>query len=374
MIPLTLNLTGTKRYGIAYFPKFVVERCFRYQSGMEEKEKRGMGVLVGGSHPELASLILSQLPVRQCEARIYLQSSRETFVDIKESIRNREIFIIQTATQNVNSDIMELLIMIYTCKTSSARSVTVVMPYFPYTRHIKLRKRSPIVSKLLANMIKKAGANRMITLDLCRLEVHGFFSIPLDNVRATSCIVQHIREKVPNYKNAVMVAKSPMVVQKATSLADKLGIGVAIFHNSKGSSGIGDFYQRRNNPDDSSLTETMSLILSGDVGGRIGILVDDVMDEVEEFIQAAVVLRKRGAYKVIVVATHGIFTQSAPLLLEDSMIDEIFVTNTVPHEMQKIQCPKIKTIDISPILSEAIRRTFNQESLSRFNSETGACD
>uniref|UniRef100_A0A5S6QPZ0 Pribosyltran_N domain-containing protein n=1 Tax=Trichuris muris TaxID=70415 RepID=A0A5S6QPZ0_TRIMR len=342
---------------------------------MEEKEKRGMAVLVGGSHPELASLILSQLPVRQCEARVFLQSCRETFVDIRESIRNREIFIIQTATQNVNSDIMELLIMIYTCKTSSARSVTVVMPYFPYTRHMKLRKRSPIVSKLLANMIKRAGANRMITLDLCRREVHGFFSIPLDNVPASSCIVQHIRENVPNYKNAVMVAKSPTVVRKATSLADKLGVGVAIFHDSKEGADMETSLKGHGNSEDSSaLTENMSLILCGDVGGRIGILVDDVMDEVEEFIQAAVVLRKRGAYKVIVVATHGIFTQSAPLLLEDSMIDEIFVTNTVPHEMQKIQCPKIKTIDVSPILSEAIRRTFNQESLSRFNSETGAYD
>ncbi|KAL1237513.1 Phosphoribosyl pyrophosphate synthase-associated protein [Trichinella spiralis] len=359
-----------------------------YSVRMEEQEKRGFAVLVGSSHPELALLIISRLPARLFEMRVYHQSNRETMLEMKESVRGKEIFIIQTATHNVNDDIMELLIMIYACKTASARRITVVMPYLPYTKCQNREKRTPIVSKLLANMITKAGASRVITLDLCRPEVQGFYSIPVDNVRASWFLAERIRERISDYKNAIVIAKNPTVMPKASSLAEKLGLILGVIHgemepleeeeqsltnsiatSSSNSSGSSDSLSKQQLPH-----HQVPLTLIGDVGGRIAILVDYVIDYVESFIRSAEVLKRRGAYKIYVVATHAIFGHNAPLLLENSVIDTVFVTNSIPHELQKLQCHKIETIDVSPILSEAIRRCFNRESLSRLFSDVAVQD
>ncbi|KRY21005.1 Phosphoribosyl pyrophosphate synthase-associated protein 2 [Trichinella patagoniensis] len=364
--------------------KFTKAESFR----MEEQEKRGFAVLVGSSHPELALLIINRLPARLFEMRVYHQSNRETMLEMKESVRGKEIFIIQTATHNVNDDIMELLIMIYACKTASARRITVVMPYLPYTKCQNREKRTPIVSKLLANMITKAGASRVITLDLCRPEVQGFYSIPVDNVRASWFLAERIRERISDYKNAIVIAKNPTVMPKASSLAEKLGLILGVIHgemepleeeeqsltnsiatSSSNSSGSSDSLSKQQLPH-----HQVPLTLIGDVGGRIAILVDYVIDYVESFIRSAEVLKRRGAYKIYVVATHAIFGHNAPLLLENSVIDTVFVTNSIPHELQKLQCHKIETIDVSPILSEAIRRCFNRESLSRLFSDVAVQD
>ncbi|KAG7266421.1 hypothetical protein CRUP_001986, partial [Coryphaenoides rupestris] len=222
--------------------------------------------------------------------------SIETRVQIQESVRGKDVFVIQTVSKDVNTTIMEMLITVYACRTSCARSITGVLPYFPYSKQCKMRKRGSIVTKLMASMMCKAGLTHLITMDLHQKEIQGFFNIPVDNLRASPFLLQYIQEEIPDYRNAVIVAKSP--------------------------------------------------------------------SSAKSFVAAAETLKERGAYKIFVMATHGILSSDAPRFIEESAIDEVVVTNTIPHELQKLQCPKIKTVDISMILAEAIRRIHNGESMS----------
>uniref|UniRef100_A0A915HQZ7 Ribose-phosphate pyrophosphokinase N-terminal domain-containing protein n=1 Tax=Romanomermis culicivorax TaxID=13658 RepID=A0A915HQZ7_ROMCU len=333
----------------------------------------------------LLSAFFSRLGIRAGECSVQNKPNKETIVDIKQSVRDRQVFIIQTGTKDVNNHIMELLIMIYACKTSSSKSITVVMPYLPYSKQCKMRKRSSITCKLLADMIVKAGANKLITMDLYRKEIQGFFNIPVDNLRASPFLLQYIVEKIPDYKNAVIVAKNPGVINKATSYAERLRIGIAVIHgepkepdseelDGRGSPPLGGHPTGSvSRKQDSNTFATVPLLsakekppltIVGDVGGHIAIMVDYMIDEVQSFVAAADLLQELGAYKIYVVATHGLLSADAPQLLEDSAIDEVVVTNTVPHDVQKMQCHKIKTVDVSVMFSEAIRRSFYQESMS----------
>jgi len=248
-------------------------------------------------------------------------------------------------------------------------------------------RRSAISMKLVADMLCKAGASRIVSLDLYRKEIQGFFSIPVENLRASPFLIQYIRDNVPDFKNSVIVAKSPEVMNKASSYADRLRVGLAVIHGEqKSSDESADGRQsppmtnklRKNSQSTSTLSsatfellpvqlakEKPPLTVVGDVGGRIAILVDDIIDEVKTFISAADILKKRGAYKIYVIATHGILSGDAPDQLANSVIDEVIVTNTVPHDAQKMRCHKIKTVDISLLLCEAIRRIYNHESMGR---------
>jgi len=278
---------------------------------------------------------------------------------------------------------MELLIMAYTCKTSSARNIIGVLPYLPYSKQSKMRKRGCIVSKLLAKMMCKAGLTQLITVDIHQKEVQGFFDIPVDNLRASPFLLQYIQESIPDYRNAVIVARDPGSAKKATSYAERLRLGIAVLHGEQKTAESDEVDGRYSPPVGGTTSagvrtldvglDTMPVLTAkekppinvvGDVGGRIAIMVDDMIDDVASFVAAAEVLRDRGAYKIYVLATHGLLSSDAPRLIEDSPIDEVVVTNTVPHEVQKMQCHKIKTIDISILLAEAIRRIHNTESMS----------
>ncbi|KAF8771525.1 Phosphoribosyl pyrophosphate like protein [Argiope bruennichi] len=210
--------------------------------------------------------------------------------------------------------------------------------------------------------------------------ITGFFDIPVDNLRASPFLLQYIQESIPDYRNAVIVARNPGSAKKATSYAERLRLGIAVIHGEQKESESDMVDGRYSPPPAVSASRTMDVGLDimpvlaakekppinvvGDVGGRIAIMVDDMIDDVESFVMAAEVLKERGAYKIYVLATHGLLSSDAPRLLEDSPIDEVVVTNTVPHEVQKMQCHKIKTVDISVLLSEAIRRIHNKESMS----------
>ncbi|KAI6232610.1 Ribose-phosphate diphosphokinase family-containing protein [Aphelenchoides fujianensis] len=368
-------------------------------------ESSGMVILTGNAHPTLAELVCERMGVRKGDAAVYNKSNRETNVDIKQSVRGKDVFIIQSAAKDVNNNIFELLILIYACKTSSARTVTVVMPYLPYSKQCRMLRRSAVTMKLVADMICRAGASRMVSLDLYKKEIQGFFSIPVDNLRASPYLLQYIRDNIPDFKNAVIVAKSPGVMHKAsdpphslafmfdlqaTSYADRLRLGVAVIHgeeqkdqddplnhDGRQSPPVESKMEERPGSSDQKLTaasyelfpvmaakEKPPLTVVGDVGGRIAILVDDIIDEAASFAAAAECLKKRGAYKIYVVATHGLLSSDAPKIIENSCIDEVIVTNTVPHDVQKMRCHKIKTVDISMILVEAIRRIYNKESMA----------
>ncbi|TKS67961.1 Phosphoribosyl pyrophosphate synthase-associated protein 1 [Collichthys lucidus] len=360
--------------------------------------RSGYRVFSANSSPactELAKKITERLGVELGKSVVYQESNKETRVDVKESVRGQDIFIIQTIPRDVNTAIMELLVMAYALKTSCAKNIIGVIPYFPYSKQCKMRKRGSIVCKLLASMLAKAGLTHIITMDLHQKEIQGFFSFPVDNLRASPFLIQYIQEEIPDYRNAIIVAKSPSAAKRAQSYAERLRLGLAVMH--------GEAHQLESNMADgwhsppSSRTTTghtglelpckstrphAAVVLSsclfsvmmakekppitvvGDVGGRIAIIVDDIIDDVEDFVATAEILKERGAYKIYVMATHGLLSADAPRLIEESAIDEVVVTNTVPHEVQKLQCPKIKTVDVSMILAEAIRRIHNGESMA----------
>ncbi|XP_077491502.1 phosphoribosyl pyrophosphate synthase-associated protein 2 isoform X1 [Amblyomma americanum] len=345
-------------------------------------------LLAGNSHVDLAQKIADRLGIRVGNCTVVHSANRvgdhtncvETLVDIGESVRCRDVYIIQTGSKDVNNSIMELLIMAYCCKTSCARKIVGVIPYLPYGKQSKMRKRGCIVSKLLAQMLVKAGLTHIITMDLHQKEVQGFFDIPVDNLRASPFLLQYITECIPDYRNAVIVARNPSTANKATSYAERLRLGIAVIHGEQKESESDMVDGRYSPPTVHSLARTMEVGLDimpvpaakekppiyvvGDVGGRIAIMVDDMVDDVHSFVVAAEVLKERGAYKIYVLATHGLLSNDAPQLIENSPIDEVVVTNTVPHEVQKMQCHKIKTVDISVLLSEAIRRIHHKESMS----------
>nr|XP_008102580.1 PREDICTED: phosphoribosyl pyrophosphate synthase-associated protein 1 isoform X1 [Anolis carolinensis] len=325
---------------------------------------------------ELAKRITERLGAELGKSVVYQETNGETRVEIKESVRGQDVFIIQTIPRDVNTAVMELLIMAYALKTSCARNIIGVIPYFPYSKQSKMRKRGSIVCKLLASMLAKAGLSHIITMDLHQKEIQGFFSFPVDNLRASPFLLQYIQEEIPDYRNAV-VAKSPDAAKRAQSYAERLRLGLAVIHG-EAQCTEQDMDDGRHSPPTVKNTtlhtglelplmmakEKPPITVVGDVGGRIAIIVDDIIDDVESFVAAAEILKERGAYKIFIMATHGLLSADAPRLIEESSIDEVVVTNTVPHEVQKLQCPKIKTVDISLILSEAIRRIHNGESMA----------
>ncbi|CAP35094.2 Protein CBG17449 [Caenorhabditis briggsae] len=350
----------------------------------------GMVLLTGNSHPELAKMVSERLEIRLGEATVYNKTNRETSVDIKQSVRGKHVFILQSGSKNVNNDVMELLVLIYACKTSMSKTITVIMPYLPYSKQCRMLRRSSIAMKLVAEMICKAGASRLVSLDLYKKEIQGFFSCPVDNLRASPFFLQHIKTNIPDYKNAIIVAKSPGVMNKATSYADRLRLGVAVIHGEQKDEEESGLEDGRQSPPPNVTSydflpaqeskQKPPLTVVGDVGGRIAIMVDDIIDDAQSFVAAAEVLKARGAYKIYVIATHGVLSSMPPLFSKPPRsqsfspetirkrkptLFQVIVTNTVPHDLQKMRCHKIKTVDVSLMICEAIRRIFHNESMGQ---------
>ncbi|MFH4982331.1 hypothetical protein AB6A40_009040 [Gnathostoma spinigerum] len=318
----------------------------------------GLVLLAGNCHRELTNLVAGRLQVKLCDANVYTKPNRETAVEIRDSVRNKHVFILQSISKDVNNNVMELLILTHACRTSVARTITAVVPYLPYSKQCRMFGRSSIPMKLLADLIVKAGADRLISLDLFRKEIQGFFSIPVDNLRASPFLLSYIHENIPDYKNAVIVAKSPDVMHKAMSYAERLRLDIAVIHGEskddlrepedgrqsppaiitheederfeasaevarkRNRSGSNVGMTQYNYLPQMFAKEKPPLTVVGDVGGRIAIIVDDIFDEAKSFVAAAEVLKQRGAYKIYVIVTHGLLSAGAPDLLEGSAIDK----------------------------------------------------
>jgi ribose-phosphate pyrophosphokinase len=349
-----------------------------------------MVLLSGNSHPTLTQDIANHLGIPVGSCGVTHNSNRETIVDIKESVRGKDVYILQTAANNVNDIIMELLIMAYACRTSNCKNIIGVLPCLPYSQQTKMKRRGNISLKLIAEMCVRAGFSHIITVDLHSKESQGFFSCRMDNLRASPFFLQYIVDSIPDYNNAVIVAKSPISARRATSLADRLRLGIAVLHGeckdeerdvddgraspppNEEMSVQGRIYTIGNPLPPLTPKEKPPIYVVGDVCGKIAILVDDILDDVNVMVNAAKVLKENGATKVYVMATHGVLSNDAPRLVEESDIDEVVVTNTVPLENQKMITNKIRTVDISILLAEAIRRIHNKESMSHlFRNVTG---
>lgn len=341
-------------------------------------------IFSGTSHTELAQKICDRLGIPLGRVLSKRFTNQEICVEIGETVRGADVFIIQSGCGEVNEMVMELLIMINACKIASAARVTAVLPCFPYARQDKKEKdaselatfsqsdstplralfqiqsdsfntaammsRSPIAGKLVANMLSSAGAEHIITMDLHASQIQGFFDIPVDNLYSEPAVLQWIKENIPEWKNCIVVSPDAGGAKRVTSIADKLNIDFALIH--KGCL-AGDTNRRK-----------PSLVLVGNVKGRVAIIVDDLADTCNTICCAAEKLVEAGAAKVYAICTHGILSGSAIARLQASPFECIVVTNTVPQDVSMALCDKIQCIDVSMILAEAIRRTHNGESVS----------
>ena len=308
-------------------------------------------VFAANACPEFAEKVCEQLYLKLSASEVKTFADGEVSVSINESVRGADVFIIQSTCKPVNNNLMELLIMIDASRRASAGRITAVIPYFGYARQDrKAKSRDPISAKLVANMITAAGADRVLTMDLHADQIQGFFDIPLDNLRGNPLFVKYYFDKFPADTHEDMVVVSPDVgsVSRARLFAQKLHMGLAIVDKRR---------QKANH------CEVMNVI--GDVEGKDCILFDDMVDTAGSLCNAAEAIKKiGGAKRVFACATHGLLSGPAVERIEGSVIEELVFLDTMPLPEAARQSKKIKQISASDLFAEAIRRTYEEISLS----------
>ncbi|KAF9034967.1 phosphoribosyl pyrophosphokinase [Hymenopellis radicata] len=308
-------------------------------------------ILAGNSHPELAQAVAERLNVPLVPCTVKKFSNGEINVKISESVRDEDVFIIQSGCSDVNDNLMELLILISACKTASARRITAVIPCFPYARMDKKDKsRAPITAKLVANMLVVAGCDHVITMDLHASQIQGFFDIPVDNLWSEPLMLAYIKRQIDGWQNGIIVSPDAGGAKRTTAIADKLGVEFALIHRKRDGKAEG-------------APERME-ILVGDVKDKVAILVDDMIDTGVTLTLAAKTLKEKGAKSVHALISHGLLSELNLAAIDQLPIEQLVVTNTIPQNLHKQQCSKLVTIDVSATIAESIRRTHNGESIS----------
>jgi ribose-phosphate pyrophosphokinase len=306
-----------------------------------------MKILAGNSNRALTEAIAAYLglPLTNCQVRRF--ADMEIFVEIQENVRGEDTFVVQSTSFPANDHLMELLIMADALRRSSARRITAVIPYFGYARQDrKSGSRTPISAKLVANLITRAGADRVLTVDLHAGQIQGFFDIPTDNLFAAPVMVRDIKERL-DVKNVVVVSPDVGGVVRARALAKRIDAALAIVD------------KRRERAGES---EVMNII--GEVSGRSCILVDDIVDSGGTLCNAADALLNEGATEVRAYITHGVLSGGAVARISASHLKELVVTDTI-HPTEAVRVAKnIRTLSIGPLIGEAIARTAKEESVS----------
>ena len=306
-----------------------------------------MKILTGNSNKVLSDKISKYLKNRLVNSSIRKFADGEIYIEINENIRGNSIFIIQSISSPANDNLMELLICIDALKRSSAKNITAVIPYFGYARQDrKIVPRTSISAKLVSNLITKAGADRIVTMDLHAGQIQGFFDIPVDNLFATPIFSRHIKKKIKT-KNLICVAPDVGGVERARALGRKLDVGLAIID------------KRRPAPGKS---QVMNVI--GNVKGKICIIVDDIIDSGGTIVNAAAALIKRGAKEVHVYVTHGVLSGESVEKINKSKIKNLVVTDTINNSDKVKKSRNIEVLSISNLLAEAMRRISNSTSVS----------
>jgi ribose-phosphate pyrophosphokinase len=283
-------------------------------------------VFSGTSHPKLTQKLCDWLGIDPCQVVTKKFSNLETCVEIGESVRGKDVFIVQSGFGDVNDNLMELLIMINACKIASADQVTAVIPCFPYARQDKKDKsRAPITAKLVANMLTVAGANHIITMDLHSSQIQGFFDIPVDNLYAEPAVLKWIKENIDDWRNAIIVSPDAGGAKRVTAIADKLNVDFAMIHKER-----------------KKASEVESMVLVGDAKDRVAIIVDDMADTCGTICHAAEKLVEAGATKIYAIITHGVFSGPALSRINSACFEAVVVTNTIPQEKHMRECQKIQ--------------------------------
>ena len=307
-----------------------------------------MKIVCGNSNRALAEAIAAYLNLPMTKAQVRRFADMEVFVEIQENVRGEDIFVIQSTSFPANDHLMELLILIDALRRSSARRITAVIPYFGYARQDRRSgSRTPISAKLVANLITRAGADRVLTVDLHAGQIQGFFDIPTDNLFAAPVMVRDIKDRNKDLSNVMVVSPDVGGVVRARALAKRIDAQLAIVD------------KRRERAGES---EVMNII--GDVEGKSCILVDDIVDSGGTLCNAAEALLKQGAKDVSAYITHGVLSGGAVARISASKLKELVITDTIaPTEAVRLS-KNIRVITIAGLIGEAIARTAKEESVS----------
>ena len=303
-------------------------------------------ILAGSANPKLAQEIADHIGVRLCEALVGRFNNGETQVMVEQSIRGKDIFIIQPTSQPVNDNLMELLVMVDACKRASCNSVTAVVPYYAYARQDrKTRGREPISAKLVANLMEAAGLDRVVTVDLHAGQIQGFFDIPVDHLAAAPVLAEYFRK--PEFAEAVVVSPDLGGVTRARILADHLHLPIAIIE------------KRRPKP---GQAEVMSVI--GNIEGKTCIMIDDIVDTAGSLCEGAKALQRLGAKAVYACCSHAILSDPAVERINASNIVKLIITDTVPLPPEK-ESEKIVVLSLAKVLGDVIKCIQTRQSVSR---------
>jgi len=320
---------------------------FANNNGFTSLDTRMM-VFAGNAHPRLAQDIASRLSISLGKAHVGRFSDGEIQVDIMENVRGKDVFIVQPTSEPTNDNLMELLLMVDAIRRSSAYRITAVIPYFGYSRQDRRPRsaRVPISARVVADMVTRVGTDRVLTVDLHADQIQGFFDIPVDNVYASPVLLTDIwRQKYPN-----LIVVSPDVggVVRARAVAKQLGgADLAIVD------------KRRPGP---NVAKVMNII--GDVKGRTCVLLDDMVDTAGTLCEAARVLKREGAARVVAYCTHPVLSGPAVQRIDASVLDELVVTDTIPLRNDANSCRRIRQLSIADMLAESMRRINAEESVS----------
>ena len=307
----------------------------------------GIKFFTGNSHRVLAQEVASYLDIPVGDAAVTKFSDGEIMVQINENVRGTDVFVLQTACMPVNRHIMELLLMVDALKRASARRITAVIPYYGYARQDrKVQPRVPISAKLMADLITAAGSNRVLTMDLHAAQIQGFFDIPVDNLYASPVLLEYVRGKY-NFKNLVIVSPDAGGVERARSFAKNLECSIAIIDKRREAANI---------------SQIMNVI--GEVEKKDAIILDDMVDTGGTTIQAAAALKEKGAGRVVAACTHAVLSGNAVEKVNNSVLEELIVTNTIPLDSKREECRKLTVLSIASLIGEAIKRIHEESSIS----------
>ena len=315
--------------------------------GESGRGSQTMKIVAGNSNRPLADAIAQYLKIPPARSQVKRFADMEVFVEIQENVRGQDVFVVQSTSFPANDNMMELLILIDALKRSSARRITAVLPYYGYARQDrKPGPRTPISAKLVANLIERAGADRVLTVDLHAGQIQGFFDIPTDNLFAAPVMVRDIEDQYGT-ENLVVVSPDVGGVVRARALAKRIDVPIAICD------------KRRERPGES---EVMNVI--GDVEGKRCILIDDIVDSGGTIVNAADALLEKGATEVVCYVTHGVLSGGAVSRIQNSRLKALVITDSILPTAAVQAARNIRVLSIAPLLGEAILRTSREESVS----------
>ena len=304
-------------------------------------------VFSGNANPKLAAEIVRRLSIPLGRAQVGRFSDGEITVEIQDHVRGRDVFILQPTCSPANENLMELLIMVDALKRSSAGRITAVVPYFGYSRQDRRVRsaRVPIAAKLIADLLTAAGVQRLLTMDLHAEQIQGFFNIPVDNIYSMPIMLADVWKK--DLKDLISVSPDVGGVVRARALAKRLECDLAIIDKRRPKANV---------------SEVMNII--GDVEDRICVIMDDIVDTAGTLCKAASALKQNGARKVLAYCVHPVLSGAAISRINESEIDELVVTDTIPLSEEAQRSPRIRQLSVADVLAETIRRISNEDSVS----------